>query len=157
MRKKRIFISFAVPYHLSQMDQLFRNGIKNTNSVIRFKKFYDFPHYSLTIGNQKKLSACGRSGSTVAFQHDIIFLILINGLEMQSKIRFMFFMKKTVFKTALKPLTFFQNFKLGRDTGVHSFPTVYRQTRLDTFQLKFNLVLGEGQAQAVQVVIRILF
>ena len=32
-----------------------------------------------------------------------------------------------VFKIALKPLTFCQKFKLGHDTGVHSFPTVYRK------------------------------
>ena len=55
--------------------------------------------------------------------------------------------EKMVFKTALKPLTFPQNLKLGHDTGVHSFPTVYRKPHLDTYLLKFNLVLGEGQAR----------
>ena len=41
--------------------------------------------------------------------------------------------KKMVFKTALKPLRFCQKFNLGHDTGVHSFPTVYRKPHLDTF------------------------
>ena len=35
-----------------------------------------------------------------------------------------------VFKTAPKPLTFCQNFKLGHDTGVHSFSIVYRKPHL---------------------------
>ena len=148
MKKQRIFIRFPTPYYLPQLDQPFRNDIKNTNSGVWFAKFYDFPNYSLTVGNQRKLSTCGRSGFAAAFQRHIICLIPINGLEMRSKLRFTFFCEeKTVFKTALKPLIFCQKFKLGHDIGVHSFPTVYRKPHLDTFQLKFNLVLGEGQAR----------
>ena len=91
IKKQRIFISFRTPYHLPQLDQPFINDIENTNSAVRFMKFYDFPNYSLTIGNQKKLSTCGRSGFAAAFQHHIKCLIPINGLEMRSKIRFTFF------------------------------------------------------------------
>ena len=85
-RKQRIFISFPTPYHLPQLDWPFRNDIENTNSVIRFVKFYDFQNYSLSIGNQRKLSTCRRSGFAAAFQCYIIFHISINGLEMRSKI-----------------------------------------------------------------------
>ena len=38
--------------------------------------------------------------------------------------------KKTVFKTPLKPLTFCQKINLGHDSGVHSFPMVYRKPHL---------------------------
>ena len=148
MRKQRIFIRFPMPYHLPQLDQPFRNDIENMNSAVRFAKFYDFPNYSLTIENQRKLSTCRRSGFAAAFQGHIICLIPINGLEMRSNIRFTFLCEeRMVFQTALKPLTFCQNFKLGHDTDVHSYPTVYRKPHLVTFQLKFNLVLGEGQAR----------
>ena len=91
MKKQRIFISFPSPYHLPQLDQPFRNGIENTNSAVRFVKVYDFPNFSLTVGNQRKLSTCGRSGFAAAFQRHIICLMPINGLEMRSKIRFTFF------------------------------------------------------------------
>ena len=107
MIKQRIFISFPMPYQFPRLDQPFRNGIENTNLGVPFAKFYDFPNYSLTVGNQRKLSTCGRSGFAAAFQCHIIFLILINGLEMRSKYdsRFLY-EEKTVFKTALKLLTF---------------------------------------------------
>ena len=91
MNKQRIFISFPTPYYLPQLDQPFRNGVENTNSGVRFAKFYNFPNYSLTVGNQRKLSTCGRSGFAAAFQRHIICLIPINGLKMRSKIRFTFF------------------------------------------------------------------
>ena len=90
MKKQCIFMSFPTPYHMPQLDQPFRNGIENTNSGVPFAKFYDFPNYSLTVGNQRKLSTCGRSGFAAAFQRHIICLIPINGLEMRSKIRFTF-------------------------------------------------------------------
>ena len=90
MKKQRIFISFPTPYHLPQLDQPFRNDIENTNLAVRFVKFYDFPNYSLSIGNQGKLSTCRRSGFAAAFQRYIVYLIPINGLEMRSKIRFTF-------------------------------------------------------------------
>ena len=61
------------------------------NLVVQFAKFYDFPNYSLTIGNLGKLSTCGRSGFAVAFQRHIICLIPINGLEMRLEIRLTFF------------------------------------------------------------------
>ena len=52
--------------------------------------------------------------------------------KMRSKIRFTFLYKeKTVFKTALKPLTFCQRFNLDHVAGVHSFPTVYSKPHLD--------------------------
>ena len=38
--------------------------------------------------------------------------------------------EKMVFKTALKLLTFCQEFNLGPDTSVHSFPMVYRKPHL---------------------------
>ena len=38
--------------------------------------------------------------------------------------------KKWYFETALKPLTFCQKFNFRHDTGVHSFPTVYRKPHL---------------------------
>ena len=68
MKKQRIFISFPTPYHLTQLDQPFRNDIENTNSAVRFAKFYDFPNYSLSIGNQRKVSTCGRSDFAGVFQ-----------------------------------------------------------------------------------------
>ena len=94
LNKQRIFISFPTPYHLSQLDQPFRNVIENMKSAVRFVKFYDFQNYSLTIGNQRKLSTCGRRGFAAAFQCHIICLIPINGLEMRSKIRFTFFVRR---------------------------------------------------------------
>ena len=131
MKKQHIFISFTTPYHVPQLVQPFRNDVENTNSAVRFEKFYVFSNYSLTIESQKKLSTCGSSGFAAAFQLHIIRLIPINGLEMRSKIRFTFLCKeKTVFKTALKPLTFCQKFNLGQDTRVHSFPTVYSKPHL---------------------------
>ena len=54
MKKQGIFISFPTPYYLPQLDQPFRNGIENTNSGVRFAKFYDFPNYYLTVRNQRK-------------------------------------------------------------------------------------------------------
>ena len=90
MKKQLIFISFPTPYYLPQLDWPFRNGIKNTNSAVWFAKFYDFPNYSLIVGNQRKLSTYGRSGFAADFQHHIICLIPINGLKMRSKIRFTF-------------------------------------------------------------------
>ena len=102
MKKQRIFISFPMPCHLSQLDQPFRNGIENTNSAVRFAKFYDFPNYSLTIGNQRKLSTCGRSGFAAAFQRHIICLIPINDLEMRLKnMIHVFCMKKKRFSKLL--------------------------------------------------------
>ena len=154
MKKQRIFISFPTPYHMPPLDQPFRNDIEKTNSAVRFTKFYVFSNYSLTIGNQRKLSTCARSSFAEAFQHHIICLIPINGLEMRLKIRFMFFVRrKTIFKTALKPLIFCQKFKLAQDIGVHSFPTVYRKPHLENvggsstqFTGKFNVLLA-GQVR----------
>ena len=154
MKKQRIFISFPTPYHMPPLDQPFRNDIEKTNSAVRFMKFYVFSNYSLTIGNQRKLSTCGRSGFAAAYQRHIICLILINGLEMRSKLRFTFLCEeKMVFKTALKPLIFCQKFKLGHDIGVHSFSTVYRKTHLGNvggsstqFTGKFNVLLA-GQVR----------
>ena len=91
MKKQRIFISFPTPYHMPLLDQPFRNYIKKTNSAVRFTKFYVFSNYSLTTGNQRKLSTCGRSGFTADFQRHIICLIPINGLKMRSKIQLTFF------------------------------------------------------------------
>ena len=34
-----------MPYHFPQLDELFRNDIENTNSAIRFAKFYDFSEW----------------------------------------------------------------------------------------------------------------
>ena len=131
MKEQRIFISFPTPYHMPPLDQPFRNDIEKTNSVVRFTKFYVFSNYSLTIGNQRKLSTCGRSGFATAFQHHIICLIPINGLEMRSTLRFTFLCEeKMVFKTALKPLTFCEKFNLGHDTHVYSFPMVYSKPYL---------------------------
>ena len=108
---QRIFISFPTPYHMPPLDQPFRNDIEKTNSFVRFTKFYVFSNYSLTIRNQKKLSTCGRSGFAAAFQRHIICLILINGLEMRSKIRFTFFCakKKRFSKLLLNRLYFAKN------------------------------------------------
>ena len=92
MKKQRIFISFPMPYYLPQLDQPFRNDIENTNSGVPFAKFYDFPNYSLTVGNQRKLSTCGRSGFAAAFQSHITCLIPINCLEIRLKLRFTFFL-----------------------------------------------------------------
>ena len=82
MKNQHIFISFPTPYYFPQLDQPFINGIKNTNSGVPFAKFYNFSNYSLTVGNQIKLSTCGRSGFSAAFQCHIICLIPINDLEM---------------------------------------------------------------------------
>ena len=107
---QRIFISFPIPYHMPPLDQPFRNDIEKMNSVVRFTKFYVFSNYTLTIGNQKKLSTCGRSDFAAAFQCHIICLIPINGLEMQSKLRFTFFCEEKRFsKLLLNRLHFAKN------------------------------------------------
>ena len=101
MKKQRIFISFPTPYHMPPLDQPFRNDIEKTNSAVRFTKFYVFPNYSLTIGNWRKLSTCGRSGFAAGFQCHIICLIPINSLKMRSKIRFTFLYEEKRFSKLL--------------------------------------------------------
>ena len=111
MKKQRIFISFPTPYHMPPLDQPFRNDIEKTNSAVRFTKSYVFSNYSLTIGNQRKLSTCGRSGFAAAFQRHIICLIPINGFRnaIENTIHVFCVKKKRFSKLLLNRLHFAKN------------------------------------------------
>ena len=153
MKKQRIFISFPTPYHMPPLDQPFRNDIEKTNSAVWFTKFYVFSNYSLTIGNQRKLSTCGRSSFAAAFQCHIICLIPINGLEMRSKIRFMFFVqrKKRFSKLLLNRLYFAKNLSWVMILGSIAFQ------RYIASPIWAMLAEVQPSTRKVHVVIRILF